>query len=332
MTDRDFLGAYRSLDTALQKETLSPDAVARLDQALEKAQGGGNKRRLWVASAFVAAAACLVVAVILARPQPERSTRVGGFALSERTPDLSVHTAEDGTVVIEGGGCTLHEPAEAITARVDGLARLKREPQGVRVVRGRVEFQVAKRPSKSSPARVLVSGGAIEILGTRFRVDQDDTGGTVMLFEGSIQFRAPDGRVLPLAPGQTLRWPVVAAAPTPELAPAPVPAPKRHPRPTTVREPQPPQVEALLHRLAGLRTRGEYDTAIRELRVALGRSLPESSRELLEYELGSLLTYQLADPQRACEHWTRFTRRFKSGRYAAEVQAAQETMRCRLKR
>jgi transmembrane sensor len=338
MPERDFQRAFRSLDSAFQKAELSPEARERLEGALEARSHRARGRALLVPALALASGGLALALFLLLRAHPAPAPDYGGFALSSATPDLKIRADADGTVSVEAGQGTLEERDAAIAARVETAARLKRERGGIRVLRGRVELRVAKRRPQAPPAVILVSGGAIEVIGTRFRVEQEEVGGKVELFEGAIQFRVPDGRVLPLAPGESLRWPV--AAPSPSLSPSgapPVaealqsPQPPAPPGPAAIpsrRQAHPPQVEAVLHRVVGLRARGDYAGAAGELSAALSRPLPESSRELLDYELGSLLTYQLADPRRACDHWRSFTVRYKSGRFAAEVRQAQETMKC----
>jgi transmembrane sensor len=244
-------------------------------------------------------------------------------------------------VEIQGGEAALLDAARGITLRNEGPLVVRREPSGVRLVRGRAEFSVTHRQPGAPPAVVLVSGGAFEVMGTRFTVEEQGRGGTVTLHEGAITFRRLSGEVVPVGLGQTLAWPVpepVAPLAEPALRePAPsesgpsqplvTPSPKvASPRvaATPVRA---PSAEDVLRELEVLRGRHEFEQAARYLEEAMRRQ-PVSTRERLSFELGSLLTYQLKDAQRACSHWARHEQQFRRGHYAAAVQRARGTLSC----
>src|SRR6185295_4192389 len=103
--------------------------------------------------------------------------------------------------------------------RPEGNARLKREGAAVRIVSGRIVVSVNRRAPGARAAEVVVSGGTIQVLGTRFTVTQGNGSGQVTLHEGRIRFLPADQGEAPmnLAPGESLNWPVRSA---PE-APAP---------------------------------------------------------------------------------------------------------------
>jgi transmembrane sensor len=86
-------------------------------------------------------------------------------------------------------------------------------------------------------------------------------------------------------------------------------------------------VDEILRELEVLRGRREFEQAARHLEAAM-RKQPAATRERLSFELGSLLTYQLKDAQRACAHWARHERQFRRGRYAEAVQRARGTLSC----
>jgi len=214
-------------------------------------------------------------------------------------------------------------------------ARFVRVADGVRVLRGRVDFEVAHR--SAVPALVHVSHGTIAVLGTRFTVDQRADGGRVVLHEGKIRFASGE-RTVVLAPGQSLDWPLAPPAPpAPPIAPAPLP--KRAPT-SAVREqqadPEPAQpappafdIDKLLTELASLRARGRYADAVTMLEHALAEPLPTPTLERLSYELGAIETYQLARTDRACRHWRTHRERFPQGRYGDEIEAAIRRLGCK---
>jgi transmembrane sensor len=235
---------------------------------------------------------------------------------------------------------------------------LAEERAGVRIVRGRADLIVKKRPPGAEPVRVAVSHGAIEVRGTRFTVEQGERGGRVTLHEGAIRFlsnaRKADSREassIDLAPGQSLEWPVPIADDPANAAALPVGGAaddegtraRRQPASsvaqrvaTTARPEAPPQaaepLELLLERIATLRSRGLFAEAVRELSRAVGRGdYPLAARDRLSYELGSLLSYQLGDRQQACAHWRAHTRTFGAGRYGREVAQASGALGCALR-
>jgi transmembrane sensor len=199
---------------------------------------------------------------------------------------------------------------------------------------------VNQRPPGARAAEVLVSGGTIQVLGTRFTVAQRNGSGRVTLHEGRIRFVAADRRALPvvLAPGESLQWPVrispARQASANEAPSASSTTPALHDTKHADKGPGAPPgsararpMSALLERVAVLRSRGQYRQAADELAKALPpRAAPRA--ESASYELGSILTYQLADRVRGCAHWRRHQRQFAGGTFAAEVQRAQAKLGC----
>lgn len=234
-------------------------------------------------------------------------------------------------------------PADRIVYAPHAGAQLAQEDGVTRVVSGVVDVSVVK----GTPVRVKVSHGVIEVRGTRFTITQRATDGEVTLHEGSIAFIFTDGSTELLKPGQTLRWPRVIAAPPfdPEPAPAPVPAPEPAPAPApapdassaptpVVRRPPVTDAgpvltaEAVLDRLAALRSQGAWGQAVVELEAALAAPLPVATKERLSFELGSILSDHLDDRRRACQRWQLHGKLFPRGRYAAEVAAVAERLKC----
>ncbi|MFP2923726.1 FecR domain-containing protein [Pyxidicoccus sp. 3LG] len=328
MDPRDFRAELQREDQLRREQGMSPAARARLWSRLQDAR---EPKPAWhrrpVGLMLAASAAALALAVFLWSAPSARS--LGGLELAQATPDLKVREDAAG-VEIQMGEAALVDAARGITLRNLGPLVVHREPSGVRLVRGRAEFSVNRRKPGAAPAVVLVSGGAIEVMGTRFTVEEREAGGAVTLHEGAILFRRLTGEVVPLRVGQTLEWPVAEPALREPAPPQPVPtsnpvvAPSRPPAAAT----RAPSVEEVLRELEVLRGRHEFEQAVRHLEAAM-RKQPAATRERLSFELGSLLTYQLKDAQRACAHWDRHERQFRRGRYAEAVQRARGTLSCR---
>ena len=84
----------------------------------------------------------------------------------------------------------------------------------------------------------------------------------------------------------------------------------------------------LLEEVDVLRSRGEYPEAVRLLDKGLGGLVSAATRERFSFELGSILSYQVGDRTRACAHWEKHRAQFRGGRYAREVDAAREKVKC----
>lgn len=338
MTGRDFDVELRAEEASRQAEGMPAGARrsvwARLERLEQTAPDGRNAergRRRAMMIAGVAAVAALGAVVAVLRPV----ARLGDLDVASRSSDLSAHV-DAGLVAIERGAATLVDPRSGLSIETVGPVSLRREAHGVRLVRGRIDVTAAHRPRSAAPATILVSHGAIEVMGTSFTVVQDRAGGRVALRDGNIRFRTGDGTVVGLRPGEALDWPLPPAVPLPSSLPAP-PTPPRAMTPAAARAPtaasaaaRPAADEALLDHVEELRSRGQFEQAARALRRAL--SAPSSPmREQLSFELGSLLTHQIRDGRRACAQWAWHYRHFPDGRYRDEVARARGALACRVR-
>jgi ferric-dicitrate binding protein FerR (iron transport regulator) len=309
--------------------------AARLTEEADRRELAGGRRRWIPALTFLAGAALvmLVVAFGMRREPPPSATSVAATA----TP-RSV-----GTFAVEGDACAVEGPARARvlagTCRLVGSAlvasswdeaRVRPHGNSLEVVEGTVVFEVAKVPAGAPPVRVRVSHGRIEVLGTRFSVEQTEGGGHVDLFEGSIRFHGDDGTHTSLGPGERLGWgdearvvvlepaaPAVASASAPEAEAEPEATPARS-RPTAEAAAQ------IIEQVEALRRRGFYEAAANRLRRALKRGWDRRTAEVLSYELGQILQRHLSDRDASCRHWAGHRARFGRGRYAGAVDRALE--------
>lgn len=337
----------RAAADELSRERISREVDARIRSRMERRRPR-RRRMLWTLPAAAACAAALAL-LLVRRPAAPPATVVGGLRLADASASARVRLDAEQAVSVEGGPCRLFDDAGQAEFAVDRPARLRREPGGVRVLSGEVEVRVARRPAGAA-ARVLVSGGVIEVLGTRFQIVQRAEGGRVSLLEGRIRFVASAGEAFELEPGESLAWPVPprAAPPVPSpppLEPAPrAPAPPSRPKPNAAPAAQstsprpapaaPPGAAsnedelAIFERVGALRSRGRYEEAVRELGAELARAGSASRRERLSFELGSILSFQLRQRERACAHWAEHRRAFPRGTYAQEVAQAMEQEGC----
>lgn len=315
--------AAEELDAASPSQAMDARLRARLEAPA--------RVRWWVAAGAVAAV--LVLFILGAR---ERS--IGGFSIVEQQGLEG--EAREGVVHLAQGSAVLAVRVEGLELRVTAPAELQRVDPGARLLRGSAEISVEKRLGGRAPLRVLVSDGAIEVLGTKFLVVQEEQGGHVTLHEGSIRFAASDGRVRMVKPGETLSWPLPAEVTVvPEVLPvppepvAPAPVMAQRPRHGAVAAPAPAPIhyvdaDDLLRQVDTLRSRGEFAEAVRYLTHGLTRELKPGTRERFSFELGIILTDQMHDSAKACAHWKKHAAAFGEGRYGVEVQRASARAGC----
>jgi transmembrane sensor len=330
MTTGDFRAQLKGEEARRQEQGMPPGSRAAVYARLRQTVSGERPAVLvprW-ALAAVAAAALVVGAWAFLHTRT-----VGELQVVSSSGDFSARAGPEGVEVFDGQG-TLLEAASGVSLENEGAAAYRVEQGGVRIVRGVAHVSVVHRNKGSAPAVILVSGGAIEVMGTRFTVRQGDGAGSVQLHEGAIRFRPSSGEPVVLRPGEALEWPLpekVVQAPAPEQAP-PEPAPLTPTPPAGARihphaKASPPSVVALLHEVDVLRGRSEYERAVEKLADGL-RTEPVGSRERLSFELGSILTHQLKDEARACEHWAKHRRQYPQGAYDDEVARAVDALRC----
>ena len=220
----DFARALREADEDLGAPT--PSEAARLDERVAQI-GRPQPRRTAPVLALAAIAASLLLffflrGEVVSSVSPGLSAAAGRSLPTERAlpapslpPRFELREAsgdadyqdDHGVLAVARGELTLDHPEAAMTLTLAGPARLRPEPWGVTVERGTIRFEVARGKGRRE---VAVSGGVIEITGTRFVVTEDGRRGKVELEEGSIRFHRGhprgDETVTPLTPGESLSW------------------------------------------------------------------------------------------------------------------------------
>jgi len=329
----------------------------RLRQEAHRREALSGFRFRWLPALTFAAGAALVLLVV---------------GLGLRTGSQSAHdpasTAVLGIFAVEGEGCSHH--VDAGDTVLDGICRLVassmavqtwdrvvlREEDGIRVLEGAALFDVNPVDPGKTPVRILVSHGAIEVLGTRFAIDQGPRGGHVDLFEGMIRFVPSEGESSDIEPGQRYSWgegiasaslAVIDARQEPQVAldrPAAIappvvleaPSSKRRAKSTRRRSAEAvlpkgdaADANAIIIEVTRLRTQGRYADAAAVLRQAeRSHRWDRRTAQVLSYELGQIVERHLGDDEVACVYWTRHERRFPGGRYAKAVAAARERLAC----
>lgn len=337
MSGRDFIAGMREAERARAERELPRAAEDRIRARVDS----GRSLRPWAWGMGLGTALAVGVAVLIGYAAsrsraPALPPVVEEFVMA--SPDSVVpQLRADGSIAAEHGGFTAFDRRTRLEVTARQGAVLRHEADGLRMVAGTATLDVVKRAPGEPAARVLVSAGAIEVLGTRFTIVQEPDRGTVTLHEGRIRFRQLDGREVTLSPGESLSWPLplaesAAVEPLPQ-APGPdpvavVPAPPRRAEKKKAAAPPAFDVEAFIDDLSVLRRRGQFADAAQHLEGALQKPLAPATAERLSYELGSILTWQLKDSSRACSVWNDHIRKWPDGRYAAEIERARGALGC----
>jgi hypothetical protein len=350
------LDELRRADASLQAERLPPSAVRRVGRRIDEELAdtdGSTRMPRWVPMATFAGGAALVLAVLaIGGPRRDASPEATGTIV--RGADCE----SDGAKISGRCDVKMAEPAMTIhTARAD----VELHGRVIDVHGGQADFDVD--PVHEAPVRVKVPGGQIVVVGTRFRVEVDAAAqrGVVILHEGRLRFEADDGRVSAIEAGETFAFGVKALAQgdavdrdasaaaierdredAPEAgsnataSKAPSTAVRRPatrlrakmPTRPDAAEPAPIDVDALITAVDASRRTGDYHGAADALRAALRGHLDLRAREVLSYELGTILGGHLKDTEQACAHWSEHHRRFGDGRYGKQVARARAQLGC----
>ncbi|MCX4246450.1 FecR domain-containing protein [Paraliomyxa miuraensis] len=233
MSERPRLApSLRELDEVLAERGMPRHARDRVGarlrrEALRREATSGFRFRWLPALTFAAGAALvlMVVGVRLRQPPPISSQTASStptvFGGSFSVQGESCRHVDRGPEVELRGTCLLSAPHLAV--HTWDRVRLRHDradhesPGDVRLVEGTAMFDVTRVVEGAPPTRIPVSHGVIEVLGTRFTIEQGPLGGHVDLFEGRIRFIDLEGVVTEIAPGQRHAWGDAVAM----LSPAP---------------------------------------------------------------------------------------------------------------
>lgn len=338
---RDFKAALVAADERLVNELHLRAMHARLDARLFRPVRPASR---WL-PVLVALSSVAIGFFVVRAFAPQPTPMVGGFEVQPGVEasvrvsrQAAVELARDVSVVDRTRGVTISSLVKTT---------VRREARGIRVLEGRATFDVQKRTEPTDVVRVLVSGGSIEVHGTRFTVTENGAGaGSVELHEGSIDFIDEGALAHRLRPGEVLTWPVAPEPPSmlggddadeeDELTPLGPISPRQKKQKKNPTRPsdidwrlfdQRVHAQAVITELSALRQSGQWEDAVRLLERELNRGAPDT-RERLSFELGLIYTWQLKDQPAACAHWKQHRREYPEGRFDVEIDRAAETLGC----
>lgn len=364
--DDRWLAAARVADRERAEAPMTAGADARIRAAI-RARGQTRPRasRGIAAPAIAFGLGALLMLVLLrvsadrpnAGPLPaSNARRLAGFASD---PDRCSIRNDHERAVLEGP-CRLRLDAPSLVIATDGAAEVERTADGVRVLRGWVTFDVEKVHSKA--VRIEVSGGVIEVVGTRFVVFENGDAGHVDLLEGAIRFVDQTLRTHEIRAGQRFTWrggEPAPAADAPSMEPTvPEEEPRGHvlakskraippahePTPASAaEEPEAPSDDAAdtpsvtrtgealvrgLRQVARLRTAGRVREAL-ELLAGLERDAGDAhTREVLSFERIRILGDELGEHDEACAAIEAHRRRLGETSYRDRIAEIEARLRC----
>jgi hypothetical protein len=358
---RDIVRLLRAHDEKLRRTPIGLATETRIQRRLREATAPMAARRsLWAALLVGAAVAGGAAAFVWSKVGPPAAAypieRTAASASPPSDADAcAVH--QDEQRVDLSGRCTLK--LASVTVWTEPGSELEAVQQGLRVLRGKARFEVEPVPTGARPVRVRVGGGIIEVVGTKFVVEQRDGGGSVDLTEGRIRFLGTGGPPVEIRPGEQFRWtngaepaadvsssPAESAsggalrqAASPSTAPArgpTEPAAARRASQTTsdagkaVADSRPaPSVslQEAVRQAIRLREEGRYGDARRVLAELHSASLDPHAAEILSFEEGDLLEHFEQDAA-ICDHWKQHLTRFPDGQYRSVVSAKVSRLGC----
>ena len=221
--ERGLIGLLRSADQHLSTVKMRPEADRWIREQLRFAAGrySGRRRRVLMSLSLAGAVATAVLAVWMVLGPFGKQTPQGHMAATGQTTGETTLVVEpaiasekmpcltresDGALELQGR-CRLRLEHPGMEIETRQPARIRKESGGVRVMEGVAFFDVEPVPPGRPPARVWVSGGLMEVIGTRFGVTQMEDGGAVDLFEGRLRFVGPAGLARYIEAGRRFRWP-----------------------------------------------------------------------------------------------------------------------------
>ena len=368
MSDQpSFVAALRELDESRQAERLRPGAVhritRRLDAELLQAELP-SKRRGFIPMVSFAAGAATVLAFFMLSSGPdavveEKTDTAVPMHASWEVTGSNCHTTQGKTELTLDGNCHVVVADADLVVESRKTTRLRGIENGVAMLDGTALFDITP-DIEGPPRRVVVPGGTIEVHGTRFSVVVRYGAGHVDLLEGSVHFIDTAGKTHELSPGERFQFSAnetIATAPRPtptnttnvaeaganvelEEPPAlPLAAGERlaaladeykdkHARPSRSRAPSSEELQGIVSQIAEFRAQRKYDAAVSLLRGALNKRWDRRTREVLSYELGTILSNQLTNREQACAHWKTHRRQFKSGQYERAIERIESRLTC----
>lgn len=275
------------------------------------------------------------------------------------------HVTRGEVELVLDGSCRVEPPRAGVVLESRATTRLRPIEGGV-VLQGGTALIESMGAPDGTPFRVEVPGGVLELGATRLSVAVVEEAGHVDLLEGTMRFVGSDGLVHAVKPGERFRFgsagPLAArvepsdepsdrglAATAPEATAPEATAPEQPAlaagerlaaldRPETAggrrgkarREaaPSSEELSRIVAQVADLRATRQYQAAVALLRDALRQRWDRRTREVLSYELGTILSTQLHDEPAACAHWATHRDQFPEGRYARAIERAQARLRC----
>ncbi len=160
-----FADALRQADQGIIDHGV-PDAIERrLRKRLDERRSGSAFRLpIVIAMTATISAAALFLFVFSGESTQSQTVAAAGFTIENASQDLR-YSDSDG-LVITAGACDVVSAELGIRISNSGNVAIQSEQDGIRLRQGTATFSVEKRIHTQTPARIWVSDGVIEVLGT----------------------------------------------------------------------------------------------------------------------------------------------------------------------
>ena len=314
------LEAIRQADQALSSTHLTAAASHRIRTAIRDHRTGPQRpwRAAWVVPAALGAVALSVALALGTRSTFQSKSIERGQCITSASADA----------IALSGACTMS--FGAMDVETSGATTLSETPDGVHLLKGMAIFRVRPVPAGHEPVRIRVGGGVIEVIGTRFVVEQHPGGGTIELLEGTIRFVSSTMKATILHAGERLSWvdepsvpPVVSSSAASDSPGGPPlvgsgPADVGRESDYDLGADDRPGLQAALRRFNELRRDARY-TEEERLRAEL---------EPASFDLGKALESSRAEPSRICAHWRWHLGRFSAGIYNGAIERKMRKLGC----
>ncbi|MCH9680902.1 MAG: FecR family protein [Deltaproteobacteria bacterium] len=347
-------GAVHRITRRMEAELLQTELPAR--------------RRTWIPMVTFAAGAAMVLGVFALSSGPETAVHTPDEPIPMHAAwsvgGDNCHATSGEAVLVLDGSCRVEPPGLGLVIDSRTTTQLRATNDGVALLGGVALFEV-DAATEGRLRRVEVPGGTIEVVGTRFAVVVNGDRGHVDLLEGTIHFVTNDGEVHDVAPGERYHFTdnqslAVSSVPQPPEDEAPLAAGERLARRSSEeamsraagellealgsepadakatrsgrgrdsRRPSAAELRSVVEQVTELRARRQYRAAVSLLRGALAKPWDRHTREVLSYELGTILSTQLSDHDKACAHWKSHRKQFTAGRYERAITRATQRLGC----
>ena len=260
--------------------------------------------------------------VVVAPADSKEDDANDGPEIVATDPGCAVAADADGRMVVPAR-CRVELERFGVVIDAWEQTELRTTALGVAMPSGLAAFAVDPVPAGQPPFEVDVGAARIRVIGTRFVVANETSGGQLDLIEGVVELVHGD-EVESVAAGQRVSWSETEAETETET--------ETESENETEAETAGGRVRAevdlseTLRGVARLRRQGDYAAALKQLDGLRAATLDAGTWAVVSYERGTLLE-AAGRTDAACEHWRKHLRRH-AGRGPGDVADRRARLGC----